>query len=236
MADKIVTIHQPDFFPWMGFFNKIKNANIWVVLDHVKNNPRDASFWGRRVKMIINKQAQWVSVPLVKPKQKHVIGVAIQDMRINTLLQKPVLNTKISIEQSYKKAPFFNDVFPFIDAFFSENDSSLENRNMNFITEVMKALGINTTVVFSKDLDCKKSSTELLVEIVNKLHGDIYLAGAGAGGYQIDELFVDNGIELRYNNFCHPIYYQYNLTEFIPELSVVDALMNIGFDGVKNIL
>ena len=47
------TIHQPDFMPWYGFFNKLSKVDVWVVLDHVENNPRNSSFWGKRVQILI---------------------------------------------------------------------------------------------------------------------------------------------------------------------------------------
>ena len=43
----IVAIHQPDFMPWMGFFDKILKADLWVILDHVENNPRNTGYWNR---------------------------------------------------------------------------------------------------------------------------------------------------------------------------------------------
>jgi hypothetical protein len=62
------------------------------------------------------------------------------------------------------------------------------------------------------------------------------MCGGGASGYLEDKAFAVVGVELRYQSFAHPIYTQHGEREFIPGLSVVDALMNLGFDGVSQLL
>lgn len=233
---KVITIHQPNFFPWLGFFNKINNADTWVVLDHVENNPRESSFLGRRVKLLINKTEKWVSVPLKKPEEKGIIGIPINKMQINESVPKLMISNKLSIEQSYKKYPFFNTVFPLVENYFNSTESSLMKRNMNFINEVLQKLEIQTEIIYSSSLNCNNKSTNLLIEIIKKVNGTHYLAGEGARKYQIDDLFKEQGITLTYNNFKHPEYIQPNTDTFIPGLSIIDVLMNIGFEGAKAIL
>jgi hypothetical protein len=232
---KKVTIHQPDFMPWLGFFNKINKADIFVVLDHTENNPRDSGFWGRRVKVISNKKDYWLSIPLVKPA-KGIIGQPISEMKINLNEKKNFKKSITLIKQNYAKTPYFSVVFPIIDNYFNSEEEFLCIRNMEFIKTIIKELNISTEIIYSSSLNCEKKSTELLIEIVNKTNGNIYLCGDGADGYQIDELFKNEEIGLEYNNFKHPIYNQINTDSFIPGLSIIDSLMNIGFNGVAKLL
>ena len=85
-------------------------------------------------------------------------------------------------------------------------------------------------------MHCIHDSTDLLIEIINKLNGTSYLCGNGAGGYQEDSKFEKADIKLQYQNFQHPVYNQFNTEGFIPGLSIIDPLMNIGYDGVKELL
>lgn len=226
-----VTIHQPDMLPWLGFFDKISNADIWVVLDHTENNTRDSAFWGRRVQMVVNNNPFWISVPLQKSQGN--IGTPINEMMISNAKNK-MLKTCV---QSYSRAPYFNEYKYLIEDYFNSKDMSLINRNMKFINEVIDLLEIPVKMVFSSELGCEKKSTELLIEIVQKLNGTEYLAGGGAGGYQQDALFEENNIKLVYNNFEHPIYEQFNVKEgFIKGLSIMDCLMNVGAEGTKKLL
>lgn len=232
---KKITIHQPDFMPWIGFFNKISKADVFVVLNHVENNPRDSSFWGRRVKILANKTDFWFSIPLVKPP-KGIIGIPIKEMEINMNEKKNFKKSLSLIQQNYSKTPFFKDVFPIIENYFNSETENLCHRNMEFITIIMDKLKIDTEVIYSDQLNSKSKSTEMLIEILKKTNGTTYLCGGGADGYQEDELFNEANIKLEYNNFKHPVYNQLNTDEFIPGLSIVDLLMNEGFDNAIQIL
>lgn len=230
-----VTIHQPDFMPWLGFFNKVNKADIFVVLDHTENNPRDSSFWGRRVQILANGTANWLSLPLAKPN-KGILGVPINEMSINFSSEKEVQKKISTIQQNYSKHPFFKEIFPLIQDYFNYPSNSLFDRNMNFINKIIKELSIDTKIVFSSKLFCKYKSNELLIEIINKVGGDIYLCGDGASGYQQDNLFEKNNIIIEYNNFTSPKYKQMKSSCFVPGLSIIDPLMNLGYSGVRKIL
>jgi hypothetical protein len=231
-----VTIHQPDFLPWLGFFNKINKADIWVVLNHTLNNPRDSAFWGRRVKILVNSQPYWLSLPLEKPSQKGLIGIPICEMRFKISEIKAFKKALVTINNSYKKAPFYNDIFPIIEDFFESEEPLLEKRNMTFIMTIMEKIKINTKIIYSSSLHCLESSTCMLIEIVNKIGGTSYICGGGASGYQKDELFERNSIELKHNNFIHPTYPQSNSKQFHNGLSIIDCLMNIGFEETRKII
>jgi hypothetical protein len=234
---KIVTIHQPDFMPWLGFFNKIKKADAWVVLNHVKNNPRDAAFWCRRVQILVNGSPFWLSLPLEKPKDSNIIGVPINEIKYNINDYNSFKKALQTIEITYRRAPYFYDVFPIVEEFFVSDEIYMSKRNMKLICSLLNALDINTEIIYSDNLNCTSSSTELLIEILKKVDGSKYLCGNGAGSYQIDALFHENHLQLEYNNFTQTKYFQFNSkNKFIPGLSIIDAIMNIGFSGVKEIL
>lgn len=228
---KIIAIHQPNFFPWLGYFDKINRADLFVYLDHVENNPRDP-LWTKRVKLIVNKKEYWLTVPIVRPKE--FVFVPINKMQVNTdgIWKKHLL----TIQQSYGKVPFFDEVFPIVRAFYNDPDRLIANRNIDFIESVCNSLDINTPRIRSSEYKWKKNSTELLIEIVKHFDGDAYMCGCGSGGYQEDEKFDEHGIKLIYQNFQHPTYSHLNSKEFIPGLSIIDALMNLGFSGVKELL
>lgn len=219
-----VAIHQPDFLPWLGFFNKIANSDTWIVLDHVKNNPRDAAFWGRRVKILVNKKPYWLGVKLEKPKIKNTIGIPINEMRI----ESPAINKyseKLHIvRNAYTNAPFFDIAYPLVEAYFMDEDDNLARRNMKFIRSVMNLLEINTKIIFSSEMSIETNKTQLLIDLLKKINATTYVCGGGADGYQQDLLFQQNGIELKYNNFKHPVYKQGHNKDFEQGLSVLDSL------------
>jgi len=226
------TIHQPDFLPWLGLFNKIARADCWIVLDHVENNPRDAAFWGRRVKIAINAQASWLSITLSKPATPGVIGVPIRDMTVSAADDRAMQKCLRTLQMAYAGTPYFADYFPLAEAYFSDPDLNLMRRNMRFIERVMALLGVRTRILYSSELGIQTKATQLLVDLLKQVGASTYLCGGGAGGYQQDDLFAQAGIALEYNNFTHPVYPQPRTSEFIPGLSILDALFCAGEQSV----
>lgn len=231
-----VTIHQPDMLPWLGLFNKINKADLWVILDHTTNNPRDAAFWGRRVKILVNGEGKWLSLPLKKPETPGVIGVPIYEMEFNNTEPKIYQDALRSVELNYKKTPFFGQIFPYVENYLLSTEMNMSKRNLSFMFQMMDLLEIETKFCYSSDMDCKENATALLVEILKKQQGTTYLCGGGAGGYQQDDLFHQAGMDVIYNSFNHPIYTQMNSREFVPGLSIVDALMNVGIAETKELI
>ena len=230
---KIVTIHQPDFMPWLGLFNKINKADEFIILDHVTNNPKAAEFWCRRVKMLIGGQEKWMSVSLKKDEQ-HLF-IPINKMEIN-MDEKTIKKFIQSVELNYKKSPYFKDVFYLIENYFSLPTFNLSHKNIWFIKEIMNKLNIKTFVNLSSEMDPHFSSNELLIDLLKKSGATAYLCGAGAGAYQNDMLYTEQNIEVLYNNFSQPIYKQFNSTEFVKGLSIIDMLMNLGFESTSKLL
>src|SRR5690606_28981098 len=128
-------------------------------------------------------------------------------------------------------APYFSEVAYLFEEYFNHESPLLVDRNWFFISEVLTKLNIRPSIVFSSSLSHSSSSTELLLELLLQRDASIYLCGLGAKSYQDDRLLLDAGIGVKYNSFIPKPYSQFNSKEFIPGLSVVDALMNLGFSG-----
>jgi hypothetical protein len=91
-------------------------------------------------------------------------------------------------------------------------------------------------LILGSTLNAKGSSTDLLISMVKSVGGTGYLCGGGASGYQEDEKFSLEGLTLKYQDFSHPVYLQFNTSEFVPGLSIIDALMNCGPEGTRALI
>jgi WbqC-like protein family len=165
----------------------------------------------------------------------HSIFIPISDMEIqmDDRVKSKFLQ---SVELNYKKAPHFNTVFPLIHHYFSNGSINLLENNMAFIKSVIKGLQIETEIIYSSVLNPEGSSNDMLIDILKKRQASIYLCGDGAAGYQQDELYDAQNIEVRKNGFQHPVYHQFNTKTFVKGLSIVDALMNLGFDNTAELV
>ena len=224
----IATIHQPDFFPWFGFFRKVARSDVWIVLDHVTNNPRDAAFWGRRVRILVNGQPHWLSLTLGRPPEPGQVSMPIHEMIVvpnPTTAPAKLLRT---LREAYARAPYFREHEWLVVEHLNDPDDNLMRRNMRFIERVLALLGASPRIVYSSALGPPTSSkTALLVDLLAVVGADTYLCGLGASGYQDESLFAETGIRLKYNRFSHPVYRQVGAGEFVEGLSILDALFNV---------
>jgi len=232
MQPKIVAIHQPNFFPWLGFFSKIARSDNFVFLDHVILNPRSA-INTKRVRILSNGQEFWLTVPL-KNRSGQVFQ-KISEMEIDKPDHVKTKHLK-TIELNYRRAPFFNETFPFIENFYNNSSSLIADRNIQFVSSILNAMNLNKQLIQSSTLACSESSTELLIEIAQKLNSRAYLSGDGATGYQDIDLYKNSNIALEFMNYVHPQYTQPNVAEFKKGLSILDALMNVGLLGTRSLI
>ncbi|MCX7877354.1 MAG: WbqC family protein [Ignavibacteria bacterium] len=232
IQEKPVAIHQPSFFPWLGFFDKIIRSEIFVILDDVQF-PKKGGYWANRVKIIIAGRDEWLTMPVVRSYS----GLRkINEMEIDNSgkWNEKALKT---IEINYHKAPFFNQIFPVLNDLFSNVENNLCNYNMKVINTLCNILEISTEkFILSSKIKKDGKGTDLLISIVKSLGKNSYMCGGGASKYQEDEKFIVNGIKLIYQNFRHPVYRQFNTVSFIPGLSVVDMLMNCGIEESRKLI
>jgi hypothetical protein len=226
MLKTIVAIHQPTFLPWLGFFDKIVRADIFVVLDNVYIQKTGGS-WCNRVKMMVSDQARWVSAPIDRTYHGKS---EIKDVKFNDTInwRDKILKT---IELNYKRHEFFTEVFADTRSLVSNPCNQLSKYNVDAARSLCKSLKIDDDkIVLASSLDGPSGKgTSLLISIVKTVGGSAYLCGGGAGGYQEDCLFEESGVDLVYQKFSHPPYPQKGADKFVPGLSIVDVLMNCGF-------
>lgn len=223
VGERVVAIHQPNFLPWLGYFDKLARCDVFVLLDNVQF-PKKQGTWMNRVRMIVGSEPAWVTVPVVRSYHglRRVDEMQIDESR---RWRQKLLRT---IEQSYGQAPYFDEGMPIVTEAITIETSCLADFNAAGVALLATALGIDTgKLVRASTLQASGKATDLLIALTQELGGDTYLAGSGAGGYQQDEKFAAAGVHLRYQAFEHPRYRHRNGVHHAG-LSIVDALMNCG--------
>ncbi|MBN8981881.1 MAG: WbqC family protein [Rhizobiales bacterium] len=225
----VVAIHQPNFLPWLGFFDKLARADKFVILDSVPLQLTGGNYTNR-VRMIVNGVPAWITMPL---RRGHDARNRIDQAEV---VDEPKWRRKIrsTIAQSYAKAKFFDLAMGIVDRMLDLRTASLADINMTGIVAVAEVLGLSPAkIVRSSALSAGGHSNELLANLVTAVGGDTYLAGHGAGGYQDDDVFASRGIAVKYQDYAPPTYPQIGNGEFIPGMSAIDALMNCGQGAAK---
>ena len=230
---RVVAIHQPNFFPWLGYFDKIARADAFVILDHVQFNKSRPGNWSNRVQMAVGGAAAWVTMPVVRAYEG---GRRIDEMLIDNHApwRKKLLQL---LRSNYGRAAGFREVFPFVTELIENPTDRVADYNIGAVTAVCARLGLRTDhMVRSSRLPVEGRATDMLVGLVKQVGGTRYLAGGGSGGYQEDDKFQAAGLDVEYQHFQHPVYAQRGEGTFVPGLSILDALFNCGFGGAARLL
>lgn len=217
----IVSIHQPNYIPWLGFFSKIIRSDVYVVFDDVQF-PRGKDYANRN-QIKTNNGKLWLTVPVIgKSDLKPWNTIEINN---NGWVDKHLSN----IESFYKKAPYFNSYFPEIKEILSKNHSLLIDLNIDLIKFFLHCLESDTQIVFSSQFKTEKTGLDKILLILKELNTTEYISGEGEGSRRyIDEnIFKQNNIKLTWQQYNHPIYNQ-QFSDFVPYLSIIDLLFNEG--------
>ena len=215
----IVAVHQPQYLPWLGYFDKIRQADSFCYLDSVQYKKND---WQNRNRIKTSQGWQWLTVPV-----RFQFPEKICDVKIN-----PTVNWRKkhlqSLVTNYRRAPYFEKYIEVYEQIYSEDWESVSELNIHFIERLVDALGLSRKpAVKSSQLELREDPTDRLIDICRQVKADTYLAGQDGMNYMDLERFKENGIEVIIQDFKHPIYPQM-FNEFQSHMSVVDLLFNCG--------
>ncbi len=213
----IVAGHQPNYLPWLGFFDKMRRADIFIIEDNVQFERQGFT---NRNRILTADGVRWLSVPIEHANKPLLIS----EVRIANK-GEPSWGRKhwLSIKHGYCKAPYWADYANFFEETYEHEWDLLIDLNMHLIQGIMKFLKIECPLVFSSSLHAQGKKSELIVAQCKEVGADIQLAGDGCQNYIDRNLFEKDGVKLIFQNFRQPVYPQTN-EGFAPNLSVVDYL------------
>ena len=216
-----IAIHQPQFMPWLGYFDKLDKVDLFVLLDNVQFKKNE---YQNRNRIKTHDHWIWLTVPVSFSFGDLVSGVQInnqQDWRRKHLQ---------TLQTYYGKAPCYREYQPAFAELYGGVGGSLADLNMATIELIRKIFTIDTEIVRASDIPgLSEEPTARLLDICRHFKADTYLAGAGGKDYMECEKFKAAGLKLLFQNFVHPEYVQIN-GPFIPCLSALDYIFNAGGD------
>jgi hypothetical protein len=214
----ILAAHQPQFLPWLGYFDKIARADAFVLMDDVQFKKNE---WQNRNRVKSARGPVWVTVPVL-----HEAGQAIAATRLNETAPWRRKNLA-TLRQCLGAAPHFGALEGFFSRLHDDPWKDLGEINIFCVKELCSLLDIKTPFHLSSTLRAPGAATERLVNLCKALGADTYLSGAGGHGYLELDLFEKAGIRVLFQEYEHPVYSQLH-GAFTPNLSVVDLMANAG--------
>ena len=211
-------IMQPYIFPYIGYFQLIDSVDTFVVYDDVNYIKKG---WVNRNNILVNGESHLFSISLKDVSQNKLINEINVDSDLkwkNDLLK--------TIALSYKKAPFFSQVFPLIEAIILYEENNLAKFLTHSLRKICSYLAIETNIVVSSEIEKNNDlkAQDKIIEICEKLNTTQYTNAIGGIELYEKQVFTNHNIALQFIK-SNPIKYTQFKNEFIPWLSIVDVMM-----------
>jgi hypothetical protein len=216
----ICAIHQPNYLPYLGFFEKASRCDIFVLYDTTqfrKNN------YQNRNRLCSPGGWQWITVPVT-----HSFGQKIHKVEINKP-QKALKNNWAKIKTLYGKAPYFNLYSEIFENIYEKEYTYIADLSCDLIFAICNILGIKIKIIRSSRLTAVETkSSQALVDLCKMVDADTYISGKSGINYLDLDLFKKSSIEVKFQNYVHPVYEQFNNNKFQQNMSMLDLIFNHG--------
>lgn len=225
-----VGIHQINYFPWLGYFNKIAKSDTFILLDEVQLI--DNNMMHRNRYLNKNGDVSYITIAFEKKGYMDKKFSEIQ-LKSNVKWQERQIN---ALRDSYRLAPYRKEIIDFIAPIFTQSYEYLIDVNMSALNLILNALEIKTKIVLQSEMvyDHSLKKDDLLIALLKNVGANIYLSGNGARKYMDLEDFHKEGIAVQFQTFSPFEYKQCNSIEHISGLSIIDVLFNCGIANTRD--
>ena len=219
----IVSINQPAYLPWLGYFDRIVQSDLHIVLDTVPLEHATKTSFTNRNRIKTAQGASWITVPI---KTAGAFQQIISDVKVD-LKQKWPRKHMQALISNYSKVPYFNQHRAWFEDFYQHEWTHLAPLLKTSTSYLLNALGIKTSLVTASNMKVSGKKSEYILNLCREAGSTTYLSGPFGRDYLVREEFERAGVKVEYHDYQHPIYDQC-YGDFEPYLSIVDLLFNEG--------
>lgn len=225
-----LAIMQPYLFPYIGYWQLLNTVDTFVIYDNIQFSKKG---WFHRNNILLNGKKTLFSIPLKKDSD----SLDVVERYISDGAEKEINKIIRQVENAYKKAPYFVDVFPLIKEIFQNAERNLFKYIYNSVIQICEYLEINTNIVISStiNIDHSLKSQDKVIALNKALNATKYINPIGGIELYEYEIFQNENIELAFLNSNVPEYNQFE-KEFIPYLSIIDIMMFNRREDIKKML
>jgi hypothetical protein len=228
---KVAAIHQPQYLPYLGFFHKVNQADVFVVMDGVQFQRRGIQ---HRNRIKTPSGPQWITVPVLRSVEPRGIDGRSEQVTSDVLVDRNDAWQRrhlTALRLNYARSPFFERYWGSLEDLVDRPWERLVDLNVTTTRWSMDVMGIATPSMLMSSLNVEGAASELLVNICRAIGADRYISGVGGKRYMDLDVFEAAGIEVLWQEFESPRYPQpFPQAGFVPDLSIVDALFSCGPD------
>ena len=225
---KSLAIMQPYFLPYVGYFQLINAADLFIVYDNIKYTKKG---WINRNRFLLNGKDAVFSIPLKKDSD----SLDIREREISPDFRKSKLLNQI--REAYRRSPHFERTFPLVERIVLEKETNLFKFILNSIKEICESLAISTEIVVSSSLriDHSLPGEAKVLALCKHVRADVYINAIGGRDLYSKEDFAAHAIDLKFLK-TKPFEYRQLGDEFVPSLSIIDVMMFNSPDAIRECL
>jgi hypothetical protein len=218
--------HQPQYLPWLGFFDKMDRVDRFVLLDVVQYKKNE---WQNRNRIRTAAGWQWLTVPV-----RHRFPMTIREVQIDE--SGPWRRKhKEALRTHHAASPFRPAILPELEAILDEPFETLSALNVRSLRLLASLLGVSTPVSLASEVPgLPQGADERLIALCRHFGASEYLAGPGGAAYMDETAYLRAGVRVAFQSFRHPVYPQ-AYSGFEANLSAVDLLLNCGPGSIERI-
>ena len=213
------------FFPWVGMFEQIRLADVYV---HYLDVQFSKGSFVNRVQIKVPGGFRWLTVPLKNLK----LGQKIEEVEVrDDGWREGHLDF---LAQALRGAPYARDALDIVERVYRSSSHRLADIVIASMERVLDYFGLaaGRRIVRSPDLGVGGAGSERVLEIVRALGGNVYVTGHGARDYLDHEAFERAGIRVEYMDYRRTPYPQLH-GDFNPHVSILDLIANVGRAGIE---
>tara|TARA_B110001450_G_scaffold155271_1_gene144763 strand:- start:776 stop:1459 length:684 start_codon:yes stop_codon:yes gene_type:complete len=217
----IISIHQPQYIPWLPYFFKIDRSDLFIFLDSVNFQKNGLQ---NRNEIKTGQGRKWLSIPV-----NHKAGQKICETTMSGKINWPKKHFQ-TLKSCYGKSKFFSFYEPYFEFFYTQKWENLSDLNIELTLKMMEWLGITTPTLNSSDMGIKSAASDLVLDICKANGATKYLSGSGGINYLILDDFISAGIEVEFIDNKLPVFYEQLFPKmgFVNDISAVDLIFNCG--------
>lgn len=223
-----VVISQPMFFPWIGLFEQIRLADVYV---HYSDVQFSKGSFVNRVQIKTSLGPKWLTVPL----EGLALGQRINEVRVNYRLDWRSQHLEL-LRQAYASAVYRQEMLDLVESVYASDYETIDALSEATLAAVCRYFQLNSSrrFIHVEQLGIEGTSSQRVLDIVLALGGDRYITGLGARNYLDHERFEAAGVRVEYMNYHKTPYPQLH-GEFTPYVSILDLIANVGRGGISHI-
>ena len=225
-------IHQPHYFPWIGYFDKMAKADTFVILDQVQFEKGSQMIRNRVLDG--NGEIKYITI---SGETKDFLNREYRELLTKDIPAWTARQMN-ALQNYYRKAKYKDEILPVLEKFFCADYTTICQWTCGSMKLVKALLEIPTPLLYQSEIDYDRENkrSDLVYAICNAVGADTYFSGRGGSMTYLDrEKFAENGVNIVFQNFSHPIYCQCNTSEFVPGVSILDMLFNCGIEESRRI-